>query len=213
MYIWSDRRMRERASESLGSRLAADDARPQGCVLVGGRSRYDEDWPLLVDPDAGKVTVLETSIRHGLDARPLARTSGAVFRSKYNRLYRIGLPSFHSEITLPGGVPEGYCVSHGDKFLVFGLKCWEVDPAAESGKHVRPLASGVPWPFEDRSPLGWRLAREENLTQEDVKAYRLEFIGRSSHFGLLAVRRKPDRVSESISRPVQDEVFRIVFDE
>ncbi len=187
-------------------------ANPQRRVLIGRRPRNDNDWPLLVDPDTGKVTVLETSIRDGLNPRPLARTPDAVFRSKYNRLYRIGLPSFRPEIILPRDVPEGFCVKHGDKFLIFGLKCWQVDPAAEPQQRVRVLADRVPWPFEDHSVMGMKLAREGNLTAEEVKSYRLTLLTRSNHFGLLAIRRKLEQVSEGNSHFVGEEVFRIVFD-
>ncbi len=197
----------------LGFQKATDDAKPQRRVLIGGRPGYDNDWPLVVDPDTGKVTVVETSVRDGLNPRPLARTPDAVFRSKYNRLYRIGLPSFRPEIILPRDVPEGYCVKHGDKFLIFGLKCWQVDPAAEPQQRVRVLADRVPWPFEDHSVMGMKLAREGNLTAEELKSYRLTLLTRSNHFGLVAVREELEQVSEGHFRFVGEEVFRIVLDE
>lgn len=207
---WRNPQMAFRPEYVVRFQQTADDAGPQCRVLVGGRSRYDEDWPLLVDPDKGSARVLETSIRHGIDLKRVARTQDAVFRSKYNRLYRIGLPDFRPQILLRD-VPEGYCVKQGEKFLVFGLKCWQVDPAAQPGEHVRVLADRVPWPFRDTSPLGFKLAREENLPPEDVKSYRLEFIARSNHYGLLAVRRKFEQIAEGHSRSVGDEVLRIIW--
>lgn len=209
---WRNPQMAFRPEYIVRFQQTADDAGPQCRVLVGGRSRYDEDWPLLVDPDKGSARVLETSIRHGIDLERVARTQDAVFRTKYNRLYRIGLPDFRPQILLRD-VPEGYCVKQGEKFLVFGLKCWQVDPAARPGEHVRVLADRVPWPFRDTSPLGFKLAREENLPPEDVKSYRLEFIARSNHYGLLAVRRKFEQIAEGRSRSVGDEVLRIISDD
>jgi len=209
---WRNPQMAFRPEYLLRFQTDGDGAGLPRRVLVGGRSPYDEDWPLLVDPDTCDVSVLPTSIRHGIDYRRVARTPDAVFRTKYNRLYRIGLPDFRAEILLQG-VPEGYCLKHGDKFLIFGLKCWQVDPAAEPDRRVRVLADRLPWPFEDTTAMGFDLAREEHLPPDDVKSYRLELITHSSHYGWLAIRREFEPINESVSRNVKDEAFRIVLDE
>ncbi len=171
-------------------------------------------WPLVVDPDARSVEVAphpfpgnsRLELRDlGLDSQYQYYPGGKRFECRRIEgcLTRVGLPDFVPE-ALMVGTPEGFCVKYGDKFLIFGSRCWLLDPEALPCRQIQVVAARPPWQFRNFSVSGQRFAGDANEPPKELVPFECKGIFRSNHFGLIAVRYSMQRGCEW---------FRLVFDE
>ncbi len=164
------------------------DPEAQRRVLVGRSSTVAgvAEYPLLVDPKARRVSVMQPGFNFGLfDGRPtnpsrFASSRGVVYcilptRDFQRRhLYRLGFPELEPVVFLPD-VPEGWLVFDRDHLHVVGRKWWRV---REDGKRVDVLGD-VPWYYHTG-----------RLKRPGRNALRLCEICNSRRYGLLAVTQK-----------------------
>lgn len=208
---WRDLQMAFQPGYIIGFRGTDGQGRPVHKVMVGGHAQVEQhgrrDRPLVVDVNSKRVEMLPHSLTSDIDTGRIAFEPDAIYRVQgyfgESRLERIGLPDFKLE-TLVAGVPEGYCLKFGDKFVILGTRCWLVDPAAPVEKRTRVVAARPPWKHRNVTSSGIEFAGGERETPKEIQAATLKGIYRSNLFGLLAVRQ---------GRPYGTEFLRIVFDQ
>jgi tetratricopeptide (TPR) repeat protein len=168
--------------------------KPARRLIVGSKS-YGDDRPLVVDPDKEKVGVASETWYQISNPNYLPAIADDSFyrvesRGNSLQLVKFGLPDFR-RVVLLSDVPEGWCVQYDKRFLVVGGKWWLIDPtAAKAEDRVLDLDTERSWTFSPSSKPGKEYPGDASAESEKRENFELTGFIHSSHYGLLAARKR-----------------------